>query len=195
MLLSDHWSTNMPQEQNLIDLDFALTQLGGNKELLMKMLTKFQNEFADAGDLIESNIATQQLLEAKNKAHTAKGLAGNLGLKDLFDISRQLDEELRADNLQAETLATFKSIMKDSCDAISELQFDQPVAPDFTGSNDSIDYKSTFIDRLERHEFIDDETLHKYIDSLNLENDDKVKVRELVEELQYPKALSIVKRG
>ncbi|MCL2773795.1 MAG: Hpt domain-containing protein [Oscillospiraceae bacterium] len=67
--------------ENLIDVNDAMVRLGGNKKLYVALLKKFNGE-AMLEDLI-NKLKNGDSAAAAAQAHTIKGLAANLSLKDL----------------------------------------------------------------------------------------------------------------
>ncbi|MGB3727030.1 MAG: Hpt domain-containing protein [Glaciecola sp.] len=183
----------MTRAQNLVDIDFALSQLAGNTDLLSRMLTRFEQEFSSVPLEVNTLIDAGDLQQAKMKVHTTKGISGNLGLMALFECSKVLDEQLRGETIDTEQLALFTTLMRDTCAFVSTLDLTRSAPPEFTPDNNNNDFISEFIERLERHEFIDDATLHKYINSLNVDDASKRNLVSLVEELQYSEAIKIIK--
>jgi len=73
-------------EFDRIDTKSALFHLGGNKELYLKILKNF---YEDYKELDLDNLTNQ---EFKITIHTIKGLSGNIGAKELYDITKKIDE-------------------------------------------------------------------------------------------------------
>lgn len=186
----------MPQEHPLVDLEFATSQLSGNTDLLFKMLKKFKTEFSAVPMQVTNLIATGDLKGAKLKVHTTKGLSGNLGLMALFNCSKELDQELRAGNVVTQLVEEFTIIMQQTCDHIDSVNTDTKANPTYSNTENKVksDYKDVFIQRLQRNEFIDDDTLHSYIESLNLTSDSKKTLQSMVEELNYDSAVELIKQ-
>ncbi len=186
----------MPQEHPLVDLEFATSQLSGNTDLLFKMLKKFKTEFSAVPMQVTNLIAAGDLKEAKLKVHTTKGLSGNLGLMALFNCSKELDHELRAGNAVTQLVDEFTIIMQQTCDHIDAVNTDTQANPTYSNTENKVksDYKDVFIQRLQRNEFIDDDTLHSYIESLNLSSESKKALQSMVEELNYDSAVELIKQ-
>lgn len=182
----------MAVSQNLVDVPFALSQLGGNSDLLQRMLQKFKNEFINIPSDVKALLDASNVKEAKLKVHTTKGLSGNLGLMALFECAKKLDQQMREENIDVSLLDTFDNLMKDTCDFIDSVDLETKNAPEFSQTQNKQSHKQIFLERLQRHEFIDDATLHMYADSLNLSVDEKATLVSLVEELQYAKAIDII---
>lgn len=182
----------MAVSQNLVDVPFALSQLGGNSDLLQRMLQKFKNEFINVPSDVMALLDANHIKEAKLKVHTTKGLSGNLGLMALFECAKSLDQQIREENIDASLLDTFDKLMKDTCEFIDTVDLEIKNAPEFSQTQHKQSHKQIFLERLQRHEFIDDKTLHMYVDSLSLSVDDKAMLVSLVEELKYAKAIDII---
>ncbi|MDT0593896.1 Hpt domain-containing protein [Glaciecola petra] len=182
----------MDVSKNLVDVPFALSQLGGNSDLLQRMLQKFKNEFASVPSDVRSLLDAENIKDAKLKVHTTKGLSGNLGLIALYDCAKIFDQQLKNENIDVSLLDTFEALMKETCDAIDTIDLETNNVAEFSQTQKKHNHKQIFLERLQRHEFIDDDTLHMYIDSLGLAVDEKTLLFSLVEELQYAKAISII---
>jgi HPt (histidine-containing phosphotransfer) domain-containing protein len=185
----------MAETKSLIDLKFALTQLSGNADLLSRMLTKFVTEFGQVPSDVRQFIDQGNMQDAKLKVHTTKGLSGNLGLTALFESSKKLDQQIRDNVIEPAQLDDFERLMKETCELIENIDLDTTLQKTFDDdeTDNQNDYKDEFIERLKRNEFIDDDMLHKYISSLSLDSNAKNELRELVEELQYAKAIAMIK--
>ncbi|MDR5897560.1 response regulator [Halomonas vilamensis] len=62
-----------------IDQKAALQRLGGKKPLLWKLLHSLVNDFAEAPDEVEADLAKGRPEEALQRLHALRGAAGNLG--------------------------------------------------------------------------------------------------------------------
>lgn len=188
----------MSNKHSLVDIDFATSQLGGNSELLARMLGKFCDEFSSTPQSVIDALANGDKHEAKMKVHTTKGLSGNLGLLALFECSKVLDQQIRDDNIDDSQLDAFVHIMAETIACVKNLDLSQSAPTEYTtstlpsSSDVSISEKAAFIKRLERNEFIDDDTLYAYIDALPFNEDEKKTLQTLVEELQYAKAIEMI---
>ena len=193
---------NAPQ---LVNIEFATSQLGGNTALLTKMLGKFCNEFAEVPQKVILALAQNNHREAKLKVHTTKGLSGNLGLTALYESSKVLDQQIRDDSIDPSQIEDFERVMQQTISCIKALNLgDVSGTPFTTATHDSSSVENSaqiiaqtevFIKRLQRNEFIDDDTLHNYINMLALNEAQKNSLKQLVEELQYAKAIEIVKQA
>lgn len=184
----------MSDSKNLLDIKFALSQLSGNSDLLSRMLHKFSAEFIAVPEKVKNALAQNDLGEAKLQVHTTKGLSGNLGLMALYECSKTLDQQMRDNEIDEAQIETFTSIMNDTCEYIKTVNLTQTVPQQFSppDNRSNNDEKRIFLDRLKHNEFIDDDTLFTYINSLSLKEEQKSVLKELIEDLQYAKAIDMI---
>ncbi len=85
-----------PARQDLpgIDVENALRRLGGNRELLENLLIRFCRDYADAGQEVRAALESNDREAARALAHTLKGVAGNLGISEVFRLSSDLQAAL-----------------------------------------------------------------------------------------------------
>jgi HPt (histidine-containing phosphotransfer) domain-containing protein len=78
-----------------VDIQSALNRLGGNTRLFKKLLIDFKNEYTSAVKEIREQLEKGDLNQAGRLAHTLKGLAGNIGARELFESANALDLSIR----------------------------------------------------------------------------------------------------
>lgn len=83
-----------------IDYDTAVNRFGGSETIYQRFLKKFLND--NTYYELEQAWEKQNYEEIEKKAHTLKGVAGNLNLENLFSISNNLVQKIR--NKQYENL-------------------------------------------------------------------------------------------
>lgn len=193
----------MANSHLLVDMDFALSQLSGNSSLLSKMLTRFVDEFHSIPVKVINAIELNNLQDAKTYVHTAKGMSGNLGLIALYECSKELDQQIRDDEIDTNLVQVFASIMEETCNFIVKQNFDtnetrtfaSPIALDECNKEQNVGReKNTLLNKLKHNEFIDDDTLFTLISALSLNEKQKHTLKELVEELQYTEAIEMVEK-
>lgn len=81
-----------------IDYNTALARFGGSEALYQRFLKKFLQE--NTYNELEQAWENGNYEEIEKKAHTLKGVAGNLSLENLFSISNELVQAIR--NVQYE---------------------------------------------------------------------------------------------
>ncbi|MFQ3250027.1 MAG: HPt (histidine-containing phosphotransfer) domain-containing protein [Glaciecola sp.] len=184
-------STNLP----ILNYDFALNQLGGNEALLSKMLGRFVSEFADVSNEVMALIEDNDFHNAKMKVHTVKGISGNLGLQALYDCSTRFDALLRVSETNQAIADEFSRLVTDTCTEIRNKDLKDTSQANLSESTHSREQSKTeLINRLDKNEFIDDETLTNLIAGLGIEEAAAFDLIQLIEELQYPKAIDVLKK-
>lgn len=73
-----------------IDIEGSLARFGNMESFYIKFLKKFVDD--KNFETLSSGIENKNLKDIKDGAHTLKGVAGNLGLKKIYDISKKLME-------------------------------------------------------------------------------------------------------
>jgi two-component system sensor histidine kinase/response regulator len=99
----------LPQLQN-IDIKSGLSRVGGNEKLYRSLLVKFYNEYPDSTAQIKDALAKEDQELGTRLAHTVKGVAGNLGAKDLQAASADVESAIKNNNHENidELLDTFE---------------------------------------------------------------------------------------
>jgi HPt (histidine-containing phosphotransfer) domain-containing protein len=87
-----------PQIQG-IDIQSGLSRVGGNEKLYRSLLVKFFNECPDSTQQIQAALQKEDWQLATRVAHTIKGVAGNLGAKELMAASADLEAAIRNNKL------------------------------------------------------------------------------------------------
>ncbi|WP_409524720.1 hybrid sensor histidine kinase/response regulator [Nitrincola sp. MINF-07-Sa-05] len=77
-----------------LDLLDALERMGGNAQLLLKMLLQFRDKQFDIVDKITCALAVGDKALAERLAHTFKGLAGNIGAVELQRLAGELEQAI-----------------------------------------------------------------------------------------------------
>jgi HPt (histidine-containing phosphotransfer) domain-containing protein len=84
------------EDQPGIDVPAALARLGGNRGLLMRLLAEFGKTQADAAAAIRAALGRGDIDDAMRRAHTVKGVAGNLSAVRLAAVAGAVEMRLRA---------------------------------------------------------------------------------------------------
>lgn len=183
----------MSSDKPLFNHEFGLSQLGGNQALLDKMLGKFVDEFKGSVDLIRKAVSNKQFSDAKIKVHTTKGISGNLGLQALYECATELDAELRNESCPEPLLNIYEEVLNATIEHISFSANSAQENVELVETNiTEIAGKQTLLTKLERNEFIDDDTLIELVSSLRLEDEKAQLLIKYIEELNYPQAIALV---
>ena len=78
-----------------IDVQTALSRLGGNQKLYFKLLVKFSKNHEQASKEIRAALDKDDLKTAGRLAHTIKGAAGNVGAQAVYLAADALEDEFR----------------------------------------------------------------------------------------------------
>jgi HPt (histidine-containing phosphotransfer) domain-containing protein len=115
------------EHQPGIDVPAALARLGGNRGLLMRLLIEFGKTQADAAAAIRAALRDGVVEDATRRAHTLKGVAGNLSAIRLAAAAAAVETRLRTgDPAGVEPLlAELESAMTEVLSGLAE----QPAAP------------------------------------------------------------------
>ena len=107
-----------------ISVKSGLTRVGGNRKLYRKLLIKFRRNHAGVADDIKKALEMNNPETANRLAHTIKGLAGNIGAKDLHLAATDLETTLRQDNSEnlSERLDDFSETLEIVLDSIAAFE-------------------------------------------------------------------------
>jgi HPt (histidine-containing phosphotransfer) domain-containing protein len=180
----------------ILNYEFALNQLGDNEALLSKMLGKFFSEFENVSVEIVGFIEVSDIKSAKMLVHTVKGISGNLGLQALYDCATRFDTELRTGIPNQVIIDEFEKIVEATCLEIKHMEQNKgPKIQPISSSLSMEKCKSELIERLQKNEFIDDDTLLNYVAGLAFSESETKHLVQLIEGLQYPQAIAKIKEN
>lgn len=109
--------------KNLEDFELhnLLLILGGNEGKVINLLLDFKTNMVTLPCEIEKNIKNQDFVKARELAHKIKGVSANLGAVVLHKIIKQLEEELKQAQFNAQTFDLFKAQFDKTIETISAL--------------------------------------------------------------------------
>ncbi len=104
-----------------VDVEGGLKRVVGNKRLFRDLLLQFASKHANAPAEIAAAIESGDLKLAERIAHTVKGVAGNLGIGQVFSAAEKLEKALRHENeVGAGALGEFAQLISRQVLAIRE---------------------------------------------------------------------------
>jgi CheY-like chemotaxis protein len=114
-----------------IDIEAALARIGGNRPMFNRLLTRFRDNQGNVPALLEADRQRGDHSAMILRAHTLRGLAGNLGAIKLSRLAGQLEDRLKAgglpeDDKQVAGLIASLAEALPAVLAISELAVDLP---------------------------------------------------------------------
>jgi CheY-like chemotaxis protein/HPt (histidine-containing phosphotransfer) domain-containing protein len=83
------------KEPSEIDTASALARMGGNRSMYDRLLVRFRENQGDAVDQLRAEQALGDSAAMLLRAHTLRGLAGNIGAVGLSRLAAELEERLR----------------------------------------------------------------------------------------------------
>jgi two-component system sensor histidine kinase/response regulator len=78
-----------------VDVEEGLKRVAGNKQLYRNLLTQFAAKQGFAGERILTALEGGDRDQAERIAHSLKGVAGNLGINDIFQAAGILERAIR----------------------------------------------------------------------------------------------------
>jgi PAS domain S-box-containing protein len=78
-----------------VDVAAGLQRVAGNKRLYCGLLTQFAVKHESAGIRIRQALASGDRSKAERLTHSLKGSAGNLAMKEIFDLAGRLERAIR----------------------------------------------------------------------------------------------------
>ncbi len=85
---------------NGIDVDNAVSRLGGSQKFFNKLLIKFLNNQEHVIAKIRQALQSDDLNTAERLAHTLKGVAGELSAHEVYSIAAELETKIHIKNLE-----------------------------------------------------------------------------------------------
>jgi CheY-like chemotaxis protein len=87
-----------------VDVAAGLQRIAGNKRLYRDLLTQFAVKNESTGTTISEALASGDRSKAERLAHSLKGVAGNLGINEIFQAAGELEGAIRVSETGIEDL-------------------------------------------------------------------------------------------
>jgi HPt (histidine-containing phosphotransfer) domain-containing protein len=87
-----------------VDVAAGLQRIAGNKRLYRDLLTQFAVKHESTGRTISEALASGDRSKAEHLAHSLKGVAGNLGMNEIFQAAGKLEGAIRESQTGVEDL-------------------------------------------------------------------------------------------
>lgn len=187
----------MTQDKSVFfDTDFGLNQLSGNRELLIKMLDRFSSDYVQFDSEMDAIIDQGDMAEGKAKAHTIKGVAGNLGFWNLYAASKTLEDIFKeGEGDLAAASSAFMTSLKGTIDAIDAFKSgggNTPVTDEPQTEESPQSAKEELMGLLESFEFIDADKLAELLEAAGVPEDVRPQIEEAINDLDYPTATELL---
>ncbi|MBF0529839.1 MAG: response regulator, partial [Deltaproteobacteria bacterium] len=134
-----------------LDVTLGLKRVGGNKKLYRKLLVKFHDEYQRATTEIKTAFENGDRELAQRLAHTAKGVAGNIGAQDLFQVGNELEAAIKHGLNEIDSpLKAFDDALRLVLNSLDSLAPSPGKLPDESPSQPTFDLAALrlFLDRI-----------------------------------------------
>ena len=181
----------MEQSTTVLDIDFGMSQLSGNKKLLFTLLGKFTDEYRSLDADLQAHVAKGDFNEAYSLVHTLKGVTGNLGLFALHNASKPIESSFRNDKRVAEEYPAFVAVLNETIATVDTL-INEPEATTPAPANGAAaeQARKQLLSALKASEFIAQDKLDEWLDAIALPQDKRAAIIDAVDELDYEEAIS-----
>ncbi len=83
-----------------INVASGINRIGGNQTVYKEILQQFRHDSGETLDEIQTAVAASDYETASQKAHSIKGVAGNIGADDLYQVAMSLEMALKQEKTQ-----------------------------------------------------------------------------------------------
>ena len=116
-----------------LDIKSGLSRVGGNYKLYKSLLVKFYKEYFETTKQIKKALQKEDMELGTRLAHIVKGVAGNLGAKDLQSASAEVETAIKNNNL--ENIASLLDIFEQNIQSIMNGLKDFVIAEEAVNEN------------------------------------------------------------
>jgi two-component system, sensor histidine kinase and response regulator len=113
----------LPESFAGINIKSGLSRVGGNEKLFSSLLVKFYKGYQDSTNQIKEALLKEDMELGTRLAHTVKGVAGNLGAKNLQAAAAEVESAIqkeKIDNIDS-LLGSFDNHIKIVMDGLNEF--------------------------------------------------------------------------
>ncbi|GEA10461.1 Hpt domain-containing protein [Alteromonas sp. KUL49] len=186
----------MDKSVTVLDFDFGMSQLSGNKALLLTLLNKFLEEYRSLSDDLKQLMADNDFDKAYSLVHTLKGVTGNLGLFALHSKSKEVETSIRGDKTLPDDYVAFEALLNETISAIEALSNEAPAKDTEVTDNALAKQARDQLTRaLKANEFISQSKLDDWMDALGFNADVRQAIEDAVDELDYEEAIATLEQA
>ena len=185
----------MESTSPLIDMEFGITQLSGNRDLYITLLGKFSDEYRELNDKLQAMMARSEFDSAYTLMHTLKGVSANLGLTALHHASKQVEIAIRGNQALPEDYSGFVIILDRTLAQIAALSPSAETSDIPHAETAETSAKTALLKALKANEFIPQAQLDSYLKGLNCSEQERQLLTNAIEELDYQEAIAILTRN
>lgn len=92
---TDDTKLQIPAQLEEIDVESGLQNVAGNKKLYKKLLKQFCEDFNGFETSLAANLAQGELEKCERQVHSLKGVSGNIGAVELYELAKQLEQSIK----------------------------------------------------------------------------------------------------
>ena len=183
---------------NILELEFLQNTIS-SKELINSLLIKFKKQLTSGEfkDIVE--IVKTEPKEASKLIHTLKGVSGNLGANELFDITKVIDYKYKTnEQITQNDIDLLELSIKNILIKLNEIKDETATVLPLTQKikGDELQKLLTLVKQsLINADLIDSDLKLKLISNLHgiVENDELEEFKNYIDEFEFDKALRIIK--
>jgi two-component system, sensor histidine kinase and response regulator len=97
--MSQRKKMNAQVPENVLDLELALSRVGGDRELLREIAVLFIGECPSAFAEIQEAVARGDATKLENSAHALKGSVANFGAREAVEAAFRLEQMGRTNEM------------------------------------------------------------------------------------------------
>ena len=91
----------MDNRNNVFDLEKALRQVGGDRDMLKEIIDIYGDEYPKQLQQIQEGMEKDDAVTVAQVAHTVKGAVGNFGAQAAFEAALNLEKIAKSGNISA----------------------------------------------------------------------------------------------
>ena len=110
---------NEAEIKEYLDADKALERIRGNAKLFKLLLSTFLRDTSVQFAQLKGEIEADDRAAAAKSVHTIKGVAANLSMMKLYELSPALEALLKTDAYTTESFAIYSSAYEKTLDAVN----------------------------------------------------------------------------
>lgn len=183
-----------------IDTEEGVLRFGGKKETYYKMLIKYAYESPIEDEPYEEKIMPENIEKFKMEIHSLKGVSGNLGIKNLFELCKTFESDLisgEASKEMYETILKTRSKIKlDILEKLADYVEVSEEAHDIGTKEEFFEILEGLKTALEEFEVESSESFIKLLKSKkweNIEADEVKTLSDYIESYQFDEAGEFIK--
>ncbi|WP_199609171.1 response regulator [Flocculibacter collagenilyticus] len=188
-----------PPSESLFNISFARKQTMNNDNLLKQLCAKFVSNYSDCSSTIRTLNAEKNIKELDSLLHNIKGVAGNLGLIALHQITEQLNNQIKLGTLlSANQEATLNTIIDQTINVLSNY-IDQAPSQTAQQKTKTAPFKreefDLLIEKVQSNELINDSFIASVVHSLPdiIEEPLRSNLAEALDDFDYEKSMEYLK--